>query len=193
MKQTHSTSDFTSLCTSVLHPLNKQNHLYTLPSFITLSPYTLTSWRRISERQMFLAFKNRIAVRTSQSAGLVVHMVLYKALWHSNQFTERLGKHWGCGRGSDDSSWLSKISGQWPGLAEWQMVLTLKMTLVDFWVVTHGSLGWTWCSSGSKSTPSTRAITSKWQAGSQHMNYSGNDDTIIILHYVTPSLHYIQP
>jgi hypothetical protein len=63
------------------------------------------------------AFKNRITECTSQSAGLATDMVLYRALWHSNQFTQWLGKHWGRGRGSDDSSRPSKTSGQRPARA----------------------------------------------------------------------------
>jgi hypothetical protein len=74
---------------------------------------------------MFFAFKNWITEHTSQSAGLVIDMVLYKALWRSNRFTQWLGKHWGHGRGSDDSSQPLKTFGEWPA----EMVLTLKVTL----------------------------------------------------------------
>jgi hypothetical protein len=63
---------------------------------------------------MFFAFKNGITEHTSQSSGLVIDMVLYKALWHSNEFTQWLGNHWGFGKASDDSSRPSKASGQWP-------------------------------------------------------------------------------
>jgi hypothetical protein len=109
--------DSASLCTSVLRPLNKQHHLHTFPLFMTPSPITSTSWRWISTGRMFCVFKNRITECTSQLAGLVIDMVLYKTLWHSNQFTQWLGKHWGHGRGSDDNSQLSKTSSQWPARA----------------------------------------------------------------------------
>jgi hypothetical protein len=65
---------------------------------------------------MFFMFKNRITEHTLQSAGLMIDMVLYKGLWHSNQFTQWFGKHWGHGRGPDDSS-PSKTSSQWPAWA----------------------------------------------------------------------------
>jgi hypothetical protein len=48
---------------------------------------------------MDFAFENRITVRISQSARLAIDIVLYKALLHSNQFTQWLGKHWGRGEG----------------------------------------------------------------------------------------------
>jgi hypothetical protein len=102
------------LCTSVLPPLNKQHHLCSFPLFMTPSPYTSKSWWWTSAGHTFFTFKNRITKSTSQSAGLVIDMVLYKALWYSNQFTWWLGKHWGQGRGSDDSSRPSKTSSQWP-------------------------------------------------------------------------------
>jgi hypothetical protein len=72
--------DCTSLYTSALPPLNKRHHLHTFPSFVTPFPYILTSWQWILAGQMFSAFKNRITERTSQSTGLVIDMVLYKAL-----------------------------------------------------------------------------------------------------------------
>lgn len=110
--------DCTSSCTSVLLPLNQGHHLCTFPSFMTSSPYTLTSRWWISAGQMFFAFEVQITERTSQPAGLVIDMVLYKALRHSNQFTQWLSKHWGRGRGSEDSSQPSKTSSQWPAQAE---------------------------------------------------------------------------
>jgi hypothetical protein len=81
--------------------------LRTFLSFVTPSPHTLTSWRWISAGRMFIAFKNQITECTSKS-GLVIDMVLYKAQWHSKQFTRWLGKHWECNRGCDDSSRPSK-------------------------------------------------------------------------------------
>jgi hypothetical protein len=84
---------------------------------MTPSPYTSTSWRCISAGRMFLAFKYRITKQTSEMAGLVIDTVLYRALWHNNQFTQWLGKYWGHGRGSVDSSRLSKTSSQWPARA----------------------------------------------------------------------------
>lgn len=79
MKQTHSTSDCTSLCTSVLPQLNKWLHLCIFLLFITPSPYTSTSWQRILEGWM-LRVQKWITEPTSQSEGLVTGMVLYKAL-----------------------------------------------------------------------------------------------------------------
>jgi hypothetical protein len=73
--------------------------------------------------RMVFTFKNRIAERTSQSAGWVIAAVLYKALWHSNQCTQWVSKSWGRGRGSDDSSRRSETPGQWPAQAGCAMIL----------------------------------------------------------------------
>jgi hypothetical protein len=54
---------------------------------------------------------------TSQSTRLVIDMILYKALWQSNQFNPRQGKRWGSGRAADDSSRSSKTSGLCPARA----------------------------------------------------------------------------
>jgi hypothetical protein len=43
---------------------------------------------------------------------LVIDMVLYKALWQSNEFTQTHGKHWGHGNEPDNRSWPSNTSGQ---------------------------------------------------------------------------------
>jgi hypothetical protein len=56
-------------------------------------------------------------------------MVLFKALKHSNQFTQWLSEHWGLCRGSETAPNLKKppvnnLCGQ-----DAQTVLTLKMTL----------------------------------------------------------------
>jgi hypothetical protein len=56
--------------------------------------------------------KNRITEFTLQSAWLVIVLIPYKSLWHSNQFTQCLGKYWWRGRGSDDGSRCLKTSGQ---------------------------------------------------------------------------------
>jgi hypothetical protein len=91
---------------------SKVNHLFSQMSASTLgddrwvsrlwfimhscpSPYTSASWRWILAVQMFIVFKTRITKCTLQLAGLMKDMVLYKALWHSNQFAEWLGKQWG--------------------------------------------------------------------------------------------------
>jgi hypothetical protein len=63
-------------------------------------------------RANVFSFKNRLTECTSQSAGLVIDMVLYKALRHSSQFTQWLSKHWEYGRESDESSQPSRTSGQ---------------------------------------------------------------------------------
>jgi hypothetical protein len=97
-------------------PINQTTQFMHIP-LMTPSPYTLTSWQWISTERMFFVFKNWITECTSQSVGLVVDVVLYKALWHSNKFTEWLGKHWGCGRWSDNSSRPSKTSCKWPSRA----------------------------------------------------------------------------
>jgi hypothetical protein len=68
--------------------------------------------RDFGKENIFFSLKNRYSQRTSQSKGLAIDVVLYKALQHSNQFTQWLGKHWGRGRGSDDSYRPSKTSGQ---------------------------------------------------------------------------------
>jgi hypothetical protein len=42
--------------------------------------YASASWRWISAGRMFFALKNQTTERTSPSAGLVIDLVLYKAL-----------------------------------------------------------------------------------------------------------------
>jgi hypothetical protein len=52
-------------------------------------------------RVMFLVFRNVIIKHISQSAVVVIDVVLYKALPCipcSREFTQYLDKHWGCGR-----------------------------------------------------------------------------------------------
>jgi hypothetical protein len=71
---------------------------------------------------MFFTLKNRIAERSSQSTEVVIDAVFYKALWHGSQFTQWLGEHWGCSRGSDNSSQPSGTSGHWPARTGAQMV-----------------------------------------------------------------------
>jgi hypothetical protein len=46
--------------------------------------------------------------------GLVKDMVLYKAVWQSNQFTKWIGKYWKRRREFDDSSRPSKTFSQCP-------------------------------------------------------------------------------
>lgn len=73
----------------------------------------------INEKQwMFLAFISRITKHIQQFVRLMIDMVFYKAQWHSNKFTKRLGKQWRCGRGSDDSSRLSRTSCHWRARAK---------------------------------------------------------------------------
>jgi hypothetical protein len=57
---------------------------------VVLAPfaYTSTRWRWISAGQMFFAFTNLITEPTPQLSGLVIGMAHYKALGHSNQFTQ---------------------------------------------------------------------------------------------------------
>jgi hypothetical protein len=64
------------------------------------------------------------------SGGLVIDMVLYRALWHSSQFTQWLGNHWGHGRRSVNSSKPSKTRVNELHRQGVQMVHTLKMTII---------------------------------------------------------------
>jgi hypothetical protein len=95
------------LCTSILPPLSELHPLCTFPSFMTPSPYTMTNWWLIFAGRTVFVFKNQITEHTSQSVGLVIDMVLYKALWLSNQSTQ-----WGHVRESHDSSRPPKTD-QW--------------------------------------------------------------------------------
>jgi hypothetical protein len=63
--------DCTTLCTSVLPPLNRWHHLRTFPSFMTTSPYTSTSWWWILAGQMFFVFKNQINHWTHHTTGWI--------------------------------------------------------------------------------------------------------------------------
>jgi hypothetical protein len=51
---------------------------------MAFSPYISVSWQCISDGQTFSMFKNQINERTSELAGFVTYMVLYKALLHRN-------------------------------------------------------------------------------------------------------------
>jgi hypothetical protein len=93
-------------------------------------PIHSTSWRWISAGRMFFTFKNPITESTSQSAGLIIGMLLYKELSHSNQFTQWLGQSCERGKGSDDSSRPSKPPVNYLRGKSTQTVLTLKITLV---------------------------------------------------------------
>jgi hypothetical protein len=84
--------DRAPLWTSVLPPLTNDTTCAHSPHSWHLPHIFRQVWRMISAGWMFFAFENRITERTSQPAGLVIDMVLYKPLWHSNQFPQGLGK-----------------------------------------------------------------------------------------------------
>jgi hypothetical protein len=79
---------------------------------------------------VFFIFKNLITESTSQSEWLVIGMVLFKALWGSNQLTQSLGKNWRRGRGSENSSRPSKASANYLREQGAQTFVTSNATLV---------------------------------------------------------------
>jgi hypothetical protein len=109
--------DQASLYTSVLPPLNQATPLPHIPLVHDTLPIHSDKFTMDFGRVKLFMFKNWIAKHTSQSAGSLIDVVLYKTLWHSSQFTQWLGKHWGCCRGSDDSSQPWKPSRQCPAWA----------------------------------------------------------------------------
>jgi hypothetical protein len=93
-------------------------------------PYTLTNWQWILAGPMFLAFKNQITERTSQSAGLVANMVFIK---HCDTATNSLNGS--ANTGDVAEALMTALDLQKPLVNDLrrqgaQMVLTLKMTII---------------------------------------------------------------
>jgi hypothetical protein len=100
--------------------------LRTFPLFMTPYPYTTTCWWWMSAGQIFLfMFKDQVTECTPQLTEVVIQIVLYKVLWHRNQFTQWLNRTLGMWQ----RVWqllTFKTSSQWP----LQAGFTSKMALI---------------------------------------------------------------